>query len=372
MSSKVYFTDFHCNPGKSQLEKLLRMIKQGGIDKIDFKDKFVAIKIHFGEWGNMSFLRQQYAKVVCDYIKEKGGKPFLTDCNTLYAGYRQNALDHLDAAYQNGYNPLATGVHTIIADGLRGTEERCIPITGGKYFKEAMIGSAIADADILISMTHFKGHIEAGFGGTIKNIGMGCGSKRGKMAMHSNSTPVIDKDVCIGCGMCVKSCANDGVHVLQDHKAEIDEEHCLGCGHCFAFCPRGAIDCKWDEMGVALNEKIAEYAKAVLTGKPAFHISFVKEVSPNCDCNPGNDIAIVPDVGMFCSFDPVALDHACADAVNSQPIIEGSYVDKVSHHRHEGEDLSKLMYPESGWEGLFEHCEKLGLGTREYEIVNVK
>ena len=204
--SKVYFTDFSSRNHQNQLTKLTNLIKAAGIDQIDFSDKYVAVKIHFGEWGNLAFLRQQYAKVVCDYIKSKGGKPFLTDCNTLYAGYRDNALDHLDCAYQNGYNPLATGVHTIIADGLRGTDERLIPVIPGEYVKEAKIGTAIADADIIISMTHFKGHVGAGFGGVLKNIGMGCGSKHGKMEMHSEGTPAINTGNCIGCGMCVKNC----------------------------------------------------------------------------------------------------------------------------------------------------------------------
>ena len=369
MSSQVYFTDFRCRPGDSQLKKLQRLIVKAGIDSIDFNDKYVAVKIHFGEWGNMAFLRQQYAKIVCDYVKSKGGKPFLTDCNTLYAGYRHNALDHLDAAYMNGYNPLATGVHTIIADGLRGTDERLIPVEGGEYVKEAKIGAAVAEADIIISITHFKGHCNAGFGGVLKNIGMGCGSKHGKMEMHTHGTPYISQGSCIGCGMCVKNCINDGVHVING-KAVIDEEHCVGCGHCFAFCPKGAINCKWDEAKPVMNRKIAEYTKAVLQGKPAFHISFVVDVSPECDCDGGNDIPVVPDVGIFAGFDPVAVDQACVDAVNSQHIISGSRADReecdCGHH-----DVAKLVHPDTDWESSLIHAEKIGLGTRDYSLVTV-
>ena len=369
MSAKVYFTDMHVGMGDSLLDKFERLITKAGIDQIDFQDKFVAVKLHFGEFGNMAFLRQQYAKVLCDHIKAKGGKPFLTDCNTLYVGYRNNALNHLDAAYMNGYNPLATGVHTIIADGLRGTDEREIPVEGGEYVKEA---------DVIISLTHFKGHVSAGFGGAIKNIGMGAGSKKGKMEMHSSGTPLIKAEDCIGCGMCVKNCANDGVHVI-DGKAVIDEDKCLGCGYCIAYCPKGAIATKWDEAKPVMNRKIAEYTKATLAGKEAFHISMLMNVSPDCDCEGGNDVPIIPDVGMFASFDPIAIDQACVDAANKQPVISGSAADKCECHGHShehnhahGHDVFKVMHPDTDWEAGLIHGEKLGIGTREYELIDVK
>lgn len=375
MSAKVYFTDMHVGMGDSLLDKFERLIIKAGIDQIDFQDKFVAVKLHFGEYGNMAFLRHQYAKVLCDHIKARGGKPFLTDCNTLYVGYRNNALNHLEAAYMNGYNPLATGVHTIIADGLRGTDEREIAVEGGEYVKEAKIGAAIAEADVLISLTHFKGHVGAGFGGTLKNIGMGAGSKKGKMEMHSSGTPSIDSDCCIGCGMCVKNCANDGVHVV-DKKAVIDEEKCLGCGYCIAYCPKGAIATKWDEAKPVMNRKIAEYTKAALAGKEAFHISMVMNVSPDCDCEGGNDVAVIADVGMFASFDPVAIDQACVDAANSQPVISGSAADQCSCHEHgdhnHGHDVFKIIHPDTDWEAGLIHGEKLGIGTRDYQLVEIK
>ncbi|MEY8369284.1 DUF362 domain-containing protein [Anaerovoracaceae bacterium 42-11] len=378
MSAKVYFTDMHVGMGDSLLDKFERLITKAGIDQIDFQDKFVAVKLHFGEFGNMAFLRQQYAKVLCDHIKAKGGKPFLTDCNTLYVGYRNNALNHLDAAYMNGYNPLATGVHTIIADGLRGTDEREIPVEGGEYVKAAKIGAAIAEADVIISLTHFKGHVSAGFGGAIKNIGMGAGSKKGKMEMHSSGTPLIKAEDCIGCGMCVKNCANDGVHVI-DGKAVIDEDKCLGCGYCIAYCPKGAIATKWDEAKPVMNRKIAEYTKATLAGKEAFHISMLMNVSPDCDCEGGNDVPIIPDVGMFASFDPIAIDQACVDAANKQPVIPGSAADKCECHGHShehnhahGHDVFKVMHPDTDWEAGLIHGEKLGIGTREYELIDVK
>ena len=394
MGSQVCFADMHVKPGDSILAKFERLVEKAGIDQIDFKDKFVAVKVHFGEYGNMAFLRHQYAKVLCDCIKARGGKPFLTDCNTLYVGYRNNALNHLDAAFLNGYNPLSTGVHTIIADGLRGTDEREIPVEGGEYVKEAKIGAAVAEADIIVSLTHFKGHVNAGFGGALKNLGMGCGSKKGKMEMHSSGTPRIDAGKCIGCGMCVDHCANDGVHVV-DGTAVIDEDHCVGCGFCIAYCPTGAIMTKWDEAKPVMNCKIAEYTKAVLDGKPAFHVSLVLDVSPDCDCERHNDVPVIPNVGMFASFDPVALDQACVDAANRQPVIQGSKADpqvkeaSVSDHMDgaraipeqaysehaaggDGHDVFKMVHPDTDWAAGLDHAEKLGIGTREYELVVVK
>ena len=369
MASKVYFSDLRVGMNSNLLLKFRRLIDRAGIADIDFTDKFVAVKIHFGEYGNMAFLRQQWAKVLCDRIKELGGKPFLTDCNTLYVGYRNNALGHLDAAYLNGYNPLSTGVHTIIADGLRGTDEREIPVEGGEYVKAAKIGAAIAEADIIISLSHFKGHVAAGFGGCLKNIGMGSGSKKGKMEMHSSGTPRISKKRCVGCGSCVKHCNNNGVRI-EDGKAVIDEDSCVGCGFCIAYCPKGAIMTKWDEAKPVMNRKIAEYTKAVLRGKPSFHISMVMDVSPECDCESGNDIPVIPDIGMFASFDPVALDQACVDAANAAPVAPGSAADVQAAHEH-GHDLFGIVHPDTDWEAGLIHAEKLGLGTREYELVKV-
>ena len=394
MGSQVCFADMHAKAGDSILAKFERLIEKAGIDQIDFKDKFVAVKVHFGEVGNMAFLRHQYAKVLCDHIKARGGKPFLTDCNTLYVGYRNNALNHLDAAFINGYNPLSTGVHTIIADGLRGTDEREIPVVGGEYVKEAKIGAAVAEADIIVSLTHFKGHVNAGFGGALKNIGMGCGSKKGKMEMHSSGTPRIDGGKCIGCGMCVDHCANDGVHVV-DGTAVIDEGHCVGCGYCIAYCSAGAIMTKWDEAKPVMNKKIAEYTKAVLDGKPSFHVSLVLDVSPDCDCERHNDVPVIPNVGMFASFDPVALDQACVDAANKQPVIQGSKADpqvkeasasdhmdgaraipEQAYSEHaagdDGHDVFRMVHPDTDWAAGLDHAVKLGIGTREYELVVVR
>lgn len=365
--SKVYYTDMHATLNENLLQKLRRLIKTSGIDEIDFDKKYTAIKIHFGEPGNLAFLRPNYAKVVADIVKELGGKPFLTDCNTLYVGGRKNALDHLDSAYTNGFSPFSTGCHIIIGDGLKGTDEVLVPLENGQYVKEAKIGRAIMDADIFISLNHFKGHESTGFGGALKNIGMGCGSRAGKMEMHSSGKPHISEEDCVGCGTCAKNCAHSAI-TITNRKASIDHDKCVGCGRCIGVCRVDAVKPASDESNDILNKKIDEYAFAVLNGRPNFHISIVVDVSPYCDCHSENDIPIVPDVGMFASFDPVALDAACADAVNNQPVMKGSILDKngSAHHDH-FTDVS----PETNWRVAIDYAVELGLGNKEYELIRI-
>ena len=267
MASKVYFTDFCTGTSETLPQKLARLVLSAGIDRIDFKDKFVAIKIHFGELGNMAHLRPGYARVLVDIIKDLGGKPFLTDANTMYVGSRKNALDHIETAYLNGFTPYSTGCHVIIADGLKGTDDVAVPVEGATYCPEAYIGRAVMDADIVISLNHFKGHEEAGFGGAIKNLGMGCGSNRGKRDMHSYGKPSVDADKCVACGQCAKNCAHDGPQ-LVDGKRFIDHNKCMGCGRCIDVCLVGAIYHDNALAAEVLNCKMAEYAKAVVNGRP--------------------------------------------------------------------------------------------------------
>ncbi|MDO4298156.1 MAG: DUF362 domain-containing protein [Lachnospiraceae bacterium] len=369
--SKVYFSDLRTKDGEGLLEKLQRMIKRAGIGDIDFENHYVAIKMHFGEPGNLAFLRPNYAKAVADVVKELGGKPFLTDCNTLYVGGRKNALDHLDSAYMNGFVPYATGCQVLIADGLKGTDEALVPVDGGEYVKEAKIGRAVMDADIFISLTHFKGHEATGFGGTLKNIGMGCGSRAGKMEMHSAGKPHVKQEDCIGCGRCSRICAHSAA-VVTDKKASIDHNKCVGCGRCIGVCPKDAVKPASDESNDILNCKIAEYTKAVINGRPNFHISLVIDVSPYCDCHSENDAAIVPNVGMFASFDPVALDVACADAVNAQPAIRNSMLGDALAEHEEEVDHFHAVSPDTNWRSAIAHAVKIGIGSAEYELIVVK
>ena len=369
MASKVYFADLRADVHENLQQKLTRLMKTAGMGDIDFQDKFVAIKLHFGEPGNLAFLRPNWARTVADFVKERGGKPFLTDCNTLYVGGRKNALDHMDSAMLNGFNPMTTGCQIIIGDGLKGSDEVEVPVVGGEYVKNAKIGRAVMDADVFISLTHFKGHEEAGFGGCLKNIGMGCGSRAGKMEQHNAGKPHVAQKHCIGCGQCRKICAH-GAPIIENGKAHIDHDRCVGCGRCIAVCPKDAVRIDWDETTTNLNCKIAEYTKAVVDGRPCFHISLVIDVSPNCDCHAENDMAIVPNVGMFASFDPVALDMACVDAVNAQTPLRGSAADDEYAKAHVHDHFQRL-HPDTNWRSCLEHGEKIGIGTREYELIKI-
>jgi uncharacterized Fe-S center protein len=367
--SKVYFTDLHTSPSRNLLDKLENLVKKAGIEKINFERQFTAVKIHFGEPGNLAYIRPNYAARLIKVLKKLGAKPFLTDSNTLYSGGRSNAIDHLNAAMENGFNPIAAHCGVIIADGLKGTDFREIKIDG-EYCKAPKIGTAIADADIVISMNHFKGHEQAGFGGALKNLGMGSASVGGKLELHSASQPKIEKEACKACGVCVKHCAHDAIKLI-DRCAVIDYHKCVGCGQCVALCQYESAVLATGETSERMNCKIAEYTKAVLVDKPNFHVNFVMNVSPECDCWNHNDVAIVADIGIAASFDPVALDMACADLVKKAPVN----IYSVLHQKHDrdmtGEDKLKLIHPNVNWLAGLQHAEKIGLGTVNYEFMEV-
>ena len=370
--SKVYFTDFRTGLGVGLPEKLKKLCRKAGIMEMDMDNKFVAIKIHFGELGNLAYLRPNYAKAVADLVKEAGGKPFLTDCNTLYPGSRKNALEHLDCALENGFNELTTGCHIIIGDGLKGTDDVIVPINGGQYCKEAYIGHAIMDADVFISLNHFKGHEATGFGGALQNIGMGCGSRAGKMHQHNQGKPVVNENHCVGCKLCAKECGSDAI-TYDSGRAFINPDTCKGCGRCIGACNFDAIYNPNDNANEVLGCKIAEYSKAVIDGRPNFHISLIVDVSPNCDCHSENDAPILPNIGMFASYDPVALDQACVDAcLKATPMPNSQLSDNLSapdwHFYH---DHFLDSNPNVRWKETLEHAEKIGIGSREYELVKL-
>ena len=336
-TSKVYFTNLRTTPSSNLLDKMERLVKRAGIANIDFKNQFVAIKIHFGELGNLAYIRPNYAARLVSLLRELGAKPFLTDCNTLYSGRRSNAVDHLQSAMENGFNPMSAGCNVII-----------------------------------ISMNHFKGHEQAGFGGALKNLGMGCASVGGKLELHCASQPRIDTEACKGCNICVKHCAHDAIHLNNSRKAEIDYERCVGCGQCVALCQYDGAVMGEGDTSERLNYKIDEYTKAVLADKPHFHVSFIMNVSPECDCWNHNDAAIIPDLGIAASFDPVALDKACADMVINAPIIGGNKLAETHPHEHlEGEDKFHLIHPDTNWQAGLRYAEEIGLGSQAYELITV-
>mgnify|MGYP000143414368 CR=1 FL=1 len=354
--SKVYMTDLRCRPGVSLLNKLEKLMRTAGIGEINFERKLVAIKMHFGEPGNLAFLRPNYAKVVADVVKSLGGVPFLTDCNTLYPGRRKNALEHLDAAYENGFSPLSTGCQVIIGDGLRGNDDVEVPVEGAEYIQTAKIGKAIMEADVIISLSPLqRGMSRPALAAPSRTWGWAAVPAGARWSSTPRASRWWRPRRCVGCRRCATQCAHGAITFGEDRKASIDWDKCVGCGRCIAVCNTDAIrpgnDAAMEELGC----RMAEYAKAVVDGRPQFHISLVIDVSPYCDCHGENDLPIVPDVGMFASFDPVALDQACVDAVYNSP-DSGKAA------------LIERMESRNGIHTV-EAAQALGLGRREYELV---
>jgi len=372
LGSTVYLADLSEDRNKNIFHKLSALIQVFNPALI-FKPKdLVAVKLHFGEAGNTSHVRPQYVRRVVDHLKELGAKPFLTDTNTLYVGTRTEAHSHLATAFDHGFTREVTGAPVIIADGLRGNSQVDVPI-GGRNVKEAHIAADIHNADGLVVLTHFKGHELAGFGGALKNIGMGCASRQGKLDQHSNISPKVAKKKCVGCGECQVWCRGDAITYVgegKSRKAQINPENCVGCAECILACPQGAIQVQWNESIPVFMEKLVEYAGAVLDrkkGKTLF-VTFVTDVSPLCDCYPFSDQAIIPDVGVLASVDPVAIDRAAVDLVTGAP---GNPLSKLGEAAAPGQDKFKALFPHIDWEHQLTYAQELGLGTTEYELVHI-
>ncbi|MEW6698095.1 MAG: DUF362 domain-containing protein [Bacillota bacterium] len=369
MTAKVFFADTRASVKQNLIDKLQRLYERAGIKDIVSPKDLVAIKVHFGERGNTAYIRPQFVRRLVDKVKEQGGKPFLTDANTLYVGSRANAVDHLQTAIENGWGYAVMNAPLVIADGLTGKEYTSVEVNL-KHFKEVKIGSAAVHADAFIAVSHLKGHELTGYGGVLKNIGMGLGSRSGKQMMHSDVRPAINLEKCTGCSKCHKWCPGEAItHREEDRKSFILEEHCIGCGECTVSCPFGAIAINWKTEADIIQEKIAEYTLGVLKhypGKCGF-ITFVNNISPECDCCGWNDAPIVRDIGILASLDPVALDQACIDLINQEHGLPGSRLEGQPH----GSDKFRALWPQVDWTRGLEYAESIGLGTRKYELIKI-
>lgn len=369
MASKVFFANMRASSHKESLpKKILKLFDAAGFSNLIEENDLVAIKLHFGERGSTAFIHPVYVRQVVDKVREAGGKPFLTDTNTLYVGKRANSVDHIQTAIENGFSYATVQAPIIIADGLFGKNYVEVPI-GGKHFKSVKIGSDIANAQAMIVLSHTKGHVLCGFGGTLKNLGMGCGNRGGKQMMHSTVKPKVSEDKCKVCGNCLKWCPGDAIFLLED-TAQIDQEKCLGCGECTVVCPTGAIKIRWESTAVDVQERIAEYALGAIkdkSGKVGF-FNFVMNVTPDCDCQSWSDAYIVNDVGILASTDPVAIDQAALDLINEQ---QGLANTRLKGSFKPGEPKFRGVYPDIDHEAQLSHAESLGMGSRKYELVTV-
>ncbi len=368
VKTPVYFAKPSDDPGFTLLDKLDRLMERGAPKNLIEANQLVAVKLHFGEPGSLTHVRPSFLSRIVSRIQRLGGKPFLTDTNTLYVGDRSESVSHFRTAIENGFDFSSVGAPIIIADGLLGNACVRVPIKGN-LFKEIAVAHEIYHADCLVSVAHFTGHELTGFAGTIKNIGMGGVNREGKLSLHSNLGPKIIRKRCTACGMCIEKCAFGAISTV-DAKSRIDLEKCRGCALCIVVCPCHAIRVRWNEKAPIFQKKLVEHAMGVLQNKPgkSFFFNFCLQVTPLCDCAAAADAPIVKDIGILASQDPVAIDQAAVDLVNR---AQGNRDLNRAGHLAPGEDKFRSLYPEIDWEIQLEYGEEMGLGSRTYELIPV-
>lgn len=384
MPAKIYFCDLRASMERTLKAKMTDLMKEVGLAARLKPRGLTALKLHFGEIGNTAFIRPVQVRHFVRAVQKAGAQPFLTDCNTLYVGSRSDAVNHLNAAVANGFAYSVVGAPVIIADGLRGRSAQEVRVDLPEC-SHTHIGREIAQADAMVCLTHFKGHEMTGFGGAIKNLGMGCASRQGKLFQHSDISPLIDTELCVACGTCVQRCpataiklvkrgADDPPAPLTSAKPQFmavkDADKCIGCGDCILACPQGAISVEWDIQIPLFQRRVAAYALGAVKGKEEFctYFNFITQVSPACDCNPFQDAPVVADIGVLAGQDPVAIDQASVDLVNQAPGLLQSCL-KQAHAP--GADKFRDVYPDVDWNTQLEYAQEIGLGTREYELVKV-
>lgn len=368
MKSTVYYADMRTSHKDNLLDKLSKLMFACKINELLAPHDLAAVKLHFGEKGNHAFIRPIFIRRIVDEIKSCGAAPFLTDSSTLYPGERKEAVSALRCAIENGFAFAVVNAPLIMSDGLRGQTATEVKIAG-ELLQSVSIGSEIVEADAIVAVSHFKCHELTGFGGALKNLGMGCASRSGKLIQHSTVAPKVADKFCTGCGICLKACVHDAIAIIEG-KARIDEKLCAGCGRCITACSLKAVNIQWNEAAPLVMKKMCEYALGAVQGKQhkSLYINFITQVSPACDCYGYADAPIVNDIGICASTDPVALDQACADLVNN---AEGNRASVLRSGWEPGKDKFRGVHPEIEWEIQLDHAEKIGLGRRDYSLTKL-
>lgn len=367
MSARVYFAPMRSKLKRSLVTRVGTLLSRAGLAEAIAADDLVAVKLHFGEAGNTGFVHPVFLREVVRRVREAGGKPFLTDANTLYRGERANAVDHLACAIHNGFGFATVDAPLIIADGLDGREAVDVPVAGA-HFDSVRIGSAVVHADAMVVVTHVKGHEATGFGGALKNVGMGLGSRSAKQRMHADFKPEVLAEHCTGCSRCVSWCPVGAIAIGPDRVARVDYELCYGCGECVASCPHGGIATQWKTDANVIQEKIVEHAAGALAGKDGkvVYLSFVTNVTPDCDCWGFSDAPVIADVGVLASTDIVAIEQAAYDMVRQAAGLPGSRGEGTAP----GDDTFTAITGVDGTRTIA-YAEEIGLGTRGYELVTL-
>jgi len=367
MPATVWFADMRSSTKQNILAKIDLLLSKTGLEEKVGRKQLVALKIHFGELGNTAYVRPVYVRRIVESLRRLGARPFLIDTNTLYVGSRGDSASHYETAIANGFDWSAIGAPVVIGGGLRGN--RFAPVTVDlKHFREVEIAPEIVDADAIVGITHFKGHEMSGFGGTLKNFGMGTASRHGKLCMHSTTNPRVKTEVCTACHSCIRWCAFGAIRAAGENRtASIDPERCSGCGACLPTCPVGAIQIDWNQDLRGMQERMVEYAFGAIAPKRerAIFINVLLQISPLCDCYPFADTPLVPDIGILASTDPVAIDQASVDLVNEQP---GHPLSTRTALLGPGADKFRAAAPKVDWGIQLDYAERIGLGTRTYEL----
>lgn len=368
----VYFCNLRSRSDRdNKISKIKKLFKKAGFDKMFSKGMLVAVKLHFGERGNDTFIKPMFVRAVVDKLREAGACPFLTDSNTLYKGSRHDAVSHLETALEHGFGYATVNAPLIIADGLRGSSFSEVTINK-KHFKKVKIASGIMEAGGMMVLSHFKGHEMAGFGGAIKNLAMGCAPSQGKREQHA-ARFYVQEELCIRCGRCMANCPKDAISWVKcggSKAASINKDKCVGCGECLTVCAPKAVTIDWSSEMAPFNERMAEYAYGAVCGKPGRtgYVNFLMNITPDCDCVSWSDAPIVPDIGILASTDPVALDQACLDLVNKQKSLPGSILETDAE---EGKDKFKHLWKHTMGDVQLAHAEAIGMGGRKYTLVEI-
>lgn len=357
MKRRVFFVEAHSREDAAVLsDKADRVLRETGWVETIAPDAFVALKIHFGEKNNTGHIQAPWINGILRRVKERTGRAFLAETSTLYTGSRANAVDHIRLAWSHGFTPRAVeDLPIVITDGLLGGDFEEVKIRAGSV-RAAKIASGIVRSDAMLCLSHVTGHVLTGVGAAVKNLGMGCAARPGKLEQHAVLHPRVSAKACRNCGMCLVFCPAGAIVQAEGHVV-IDDVKCIGCGECLVACKTGAVQFRWDEDAPRVQEKMAEYARAVhslFPGRIAF-VNFALRITKDCDCMATGQRPIVEDVGILASTDPVAIDKASIDLV----------LERAGHDvfRKKGYDLD--------WSAQLRHGEKIGLGRTTYDLVKL-